>query len=282
MSLLRGITLTANPAPCDHLQAVVFDWAGTTVDFGSLAPVRALQDIFSRRGLPITEEEARQDMGLLKKDHIRSILRLPRVAAAWQQQTGQLSSENDVESLYAEFIPAQLDTLVNYSGLIPGVREVAELIKRQGLKIGTTTGYTRAMLELLVEEAAKQGYAPDANLCPEDVAAGRPHPFMILRLAASLGVWPLAAIVKVGDTVVDIQEGLNAGTWSIGIAITGNMIGLSEDRWNALPPGAQDARAKAAREALLNAGAHYVVDCAADVAGLLDEINARLRQGERP
>ncbi len=282
MSLLPAASRIAEPVPCDHLQAVVFDWAGTTVDFGSLAPVRALKELFARRGVPITQEEARQDMGLLKKDHIRSILRIPRVTAAWQQTTGQLSSEADVESLYAEFIPAQLDTLANYSGLIPGVHEVTSQLQRQGLKIGTTTGYTRAMLDLLVEEAAMQGYAPDANLCPEEVAAGRPHPFMILRLAAELGLWPLPAIVKVGDTVVDVQEGLNAGVWSVGVAITGNMIGLSEADWNALPPGQRETRARAARNALLNAGAHYVIDRVADIAPVLDQINARLRQGERP
>ncbi len=282
MTLLRGTTQTRKLAPCDRLQAVVFDWAGTTVDFGSLAPVRALQDLFARRGVPITEQEARQDMGLLKKDHIRSILRLPRVAAACQQDTGHPSSEADVESFYAEFIPAQLDTLVNYSGLIPGVREVAFQIQRQGLKIGTTTGYTRAMLQLLVEEAAMQGYVPDANLCPEDVAAGRPHPFMILRLAAQLGLWPLAAVVKVGDTIADVQEGLSAGAWSVGVAITGNMIGLSEAAWNTLPPAEQGTRAEFAREALLRAGAHYVIDRAADIVPLLDEINTRLRQGKRP
>ena len=282
MSLVRGNSRAAKPIACDHLQAVVFDWAGTTIDFGSLAPVRALQSLFAGRGIPITEEETRQDMGLLKKDHIRSILLLPRVAAAWERKKGSPSSEADVESLYAEFIPTQLETLADYSRLIPGVREVAEQIQRQGLKIGTTTGYTRGMLEGLVEEATMQGYMPDANLCPEDVAAGRPQPFMILRLAASLGVWPLSAIVKVGDTVADIQEGLNAGVWSVGVAITGNMIGLSEAAWNALPPAQQEARAEAAREALLHAGAHYVVDRAADIGPVLDEINARLRQGERP
>jgi len=282
VSLLRGLARSLKPTQCDRLQAVVFDWAGTTIDFGSLAPVGALQDLFARRGFPITEEEARQDMGLLKKDHIRSILHLPCVAAAWQQKNRHLPSEADIESLYAEFIPAQLDTLIDYSCLIPGVREVAEEIQRRDLKIGTTTGYTRAMLNLLVTEAARQRYLPNANLCPEDVAAGRPHPFMILRLAATLGIWPLAAIVKVGDTVADIQEGLNAGAWSVGVATTGNMIGLSEATWNALPPSQQDVRAKAAREALLNAGAHYVVDRAADVIGVLDEVNGRLRQGERP
>jgi phosphonoacetaldehyde hydrolase len=282
LSFLRAINQTTPLAACGDLQAVVFDWAGTAIDFGSLAPVRALQGLFAGRACPITEEEARQDMGLLKKDHIRAILGLPRVALAWQQKTGHASSEADVESLYAEFIPLQLRTLVNYSGLIPGVREVASRIQRQGLNIGTTTGYTRAMLDLLVEEAAMQGYVPDANLCPEDVAAGRPHPFMILRLAAELGIWPLAAIVKVGDTIADVQEGRNAGTWTVGVAITGNMIGLSEASWNALTPDQQEAPAKAARQALLHAGAHYVVDRVADIVPILDEINARLRRGECP
>ncbi|MGB6552046.1 MAG: hypothetical protein WBE78_01055, partial [Candidatus Binataceae bacterium] len=67
------------------VKAVIFDWAGTTVDHGSLAPVRVLQQVFARRGVTVSEEDARRDMGVLKKDHLRKILLEPGVAAQWNK-----------------------------------------------------------------------------------------------------------------------------------------------------------------------------------------------------
>jgi phosphonoacetaldehyde hydrolase len=266
----------------NRLQAVVLDWAGTTVDFGSLAPVRALIDLFARVGTPITEEEARKDMGLLKRDHIQSILSSARVGHAWQDRTGRVAAECDVVALYEQFIPAQLSSLRGYSRLIPGVLEAFHHVRRLGLKVGSTTGYTRPMLELLVEEAKSQGYTPDLNLSPEDVAAGRPHPFMIFHIAAHLGISPLSSIVKVGDTPVDIAEGINAGCWSVGVALTGNMVGLSEEEYSQLTATDREARASRAREDLVNTGAHYVIDSLADLPAVLFAIDGRMANGERP
>lgn len=281
MSFVTGKPRSPTASP-SRLKAVIFDWAGTTVDFGSLAPVRALMDLFARAGTPITEEEARQDMGLLKKDHIRSILFLPRVAQAWKERQGRAADESDVVALYEQFIPAQLSILRGYSRLIPGVLETFHLVRQQGLKVGTTTGYTRPMLELLAEEAKAQGFTPDLNLSPEDVAAGRPHPFMIFHIAAHLGISPLSSIVKVGDTPVDVAEGLYAGCWSVGVALTGNMVGLTEEQHLRLADTERDSCASKARDELLQAGAHYVIDSVAELPAVMSAIDARLANGERP
>src|SRR5262249_39520128 len=155
-----------------RLKAVILDWAGTTVDYGSLAPVRTLQLVFARAQLAITEAEARRDMGLPKKDHIRSILGLPRVRNEWTRLRGQVPLDVDVNKLYQDFIPLQFSCLLEYSTVLPGVPEAVERFRRRGLKIGTTTGYTREMLDMLVAAAAKSGYVADCNLCPEDVNAG--------------------------------------------------------------------------------------------------------------
>jgi phosphonoacetaldehyde hydrolase len=265
----------------DRLKALVLDWAGTTVDYGSLAPARTLQQVFARVRTTVTESETRRDMGLPKKDHIRGILSLPRVRYAWQELRGRVPSEADVNELYQQFIPLQFSCLAEFSTLIPGVVESVRCFRQRGLKIGSTTGYTRAMLDLLVEKSAKEGYSPDCNLSPEEVGAGRPHPFMIYENAVRLQVYPLAAIAKIGDTPADIHEGLNAGTWSIGVAGTGNMIGLSLEDFNALPEGERESRLATARAELQNAGAHYVVDTLAEIQSVLDDIDVRLKSANK-
>ncbi len=265
-----------------RLRAVILDWAGTTVDHGSLAPVRVLQKIFADRGIEITEDETRRDMGVLKKDHIRALLHLPRIAEAWRTRYQQTPGESDVETLFADFIPQQLKCLAECSPVIAGVPDVVQRLRNRGLKIGSTTGYTRPMLDILLPHAASQGYAPDCALCPDDVGAGRPLPWMIYENAIRMKVHPLEAIVKIGDTISDIEEGLNAGTWTVGVTRTGNMIALSEKQCQALPQAERAERLENACRILREAGAHYVIDTLADLDSVLDQIEGRLQTGERP
>jgi phosphonoacetaldehyde hydrolase len=262
------------------LKALVLDWAGTTVDFGSLAPARTLQQVFASAGIQLNDAETRRDMGLPKKDHISRILSIPRVRDAWQSLRGQVPTPADVEEMYQAFIPLQLSCLGEYSTLIPGVVDSVQHCRGRGLKIGSTTGYTRPMLDLLLKKSAQAGYKPDCSIAPEDVGTGRPHPFMLFENAVRLQVYPLAAIAKVGDTPADVQEGLNAGAWSIGVAGTGNAIGLAFNQFQALPAADQRSRLSDARFELERAGAHYVVDTLADLDPVLDDIDARLKSAD--
>jgi phosphonoacetaldehyde hydrolase len=256
-----------------RVTAVILDWAGTTVDYGSLAPVRTLQRLFAGHGREVSEEEARRDMGIPKKEHIRALLRA---------KTGRAPAEREVEGLFAEFIPMQMECLAAYAAVIPGVPEAVERLRARGIRIGSTTGYTRPMLDVLLARAAAQGYAPDCALCPEDAGAGRPWPWMCYLNAIRLECYPMHTMVKIGDTVSDIQEGLHAGMWTVAVARTGNMIGLAEKEWAALPAREQAARLAAARNVLEAAGAHYVVDSVADLPPLMDQIEERLAKGARP
>ena len=263
--------------PAKGLRALIFDWAGTTVDFGSLAPVRTLQQVFTRFEVPVSEEQARRDMGIAKRDHIARILAIPDVAEAWQKHYSYAPREADIDEIYTQFIPLQFACLAEYSAVIPGVVEAVARARARHLKIGSTTGYTRAMLDLLLQQGSAAGYQPDCSLSPEDVGSGRPHPFMMFEAARRLNVYPLSAIVKIGDTPADVEEGLNAGAWSIGVAQTGNMIGLSEGDWNALPLAEQTRRLATARGALKSAGAHFVIDGLAELDPVLDEIERLLQ-----
>jgi phosphonoacetaldehyde hydrolase len=138
------------------------------------------------------------------------------------------------------------------------------------------------MLDVLLPHAAKQGYVPDCALCPDDVGAGRPVPWMIYEIAVRTKVYPLEAVVKVGDTISDIEEGLNAGTWAIGVSQTGNMIGLTEEDWHALPQPERESLLLDARRKFIDAGAHYVIDTLADLDQVLSQIEVRVGSGERP
>ena len=221
-------------------------------------------------------------MGVLKKDHIRALLRIPRVAAEWDQRFQQTPGEEEVESLFADFVPQQMACLVECSTVISGVSDTVRSLRDRGIKVGSTTGYTRPLMDILLPHAASQGYLPDCAVCPDDVGAGRPYPWMIYETAIRMKVSPLAALVKIGDTVSDIEEGLNAGTWSVAVARTGNMIGLTEGQWRALPKAEQAIRLEDAHRQLLDAAAHYVIDTFADIDPILDQIDARLQAGDHP
>ena len=264
------------------LKAVILDWAGTTMDYGCYAPTVVFIEVYKRHGVDITMQEARQPMGAHKKVHIRKISQIPTVAQKWQQIHVRQCTEDDVEKMFAEFIPLQLACLADYADLIPGTVEAVQKFRSRGLKIGSTTGYMREMMDLLLEDAKKRGYEPDSTVCAADVPAGRPEPWMCFRNAENLGVYPTEAIVKIGDTLPDIYEGLNAGMWTSGLAKTGNELGLNEKEIEALPADELQRRLETAYARMYEAGAHYVVDGIWDCDKILDDINARLERGEKP
>jgi phosphonoacetaldehyde hydrolase len=246
-----------------QLRAVMLDWAGTTVDHGSIAPVLALQTLFSNHGIALSTEDARHDMGLLKRDHIQAILALPNVRADWQQRFGKEPGTEDVLALFEEFGPVQMEIVTRHSQVIDGVAEVVGRWQTRGLRIGSSTGYTREMLAPVMAQAAGQGYRPDASVCPDEVGAGRPAPWMLARNAQLLEVYPPSQCVKIGDTISDIEEGRNAGMWTIGLTRTGNMIGLDAPGVAALPDNERAELISQAESALYSSGAHFV---AADLA----------------
>ena len=265
-----------------HLQAAILDWAGTTVDYGCQAPTVVLHELFAERGVAVSISEIRRHMGLLKKDQIRAICANPRVRAAWSERHGGPPSEEDVTALFQDFIPRQLACLDRHSELIPGMAETVARLRGRGMKIGTTTGYTRPMLDIVLRNAIAQGYTPDATVCPEDAGGGRPRPWMCYRNAILLQVDAMEACVKIGDTVSDVEEGLNAGAWTVAVVETGNEVGLTELELRALGSKERQALVGEARQRLTNAGAHYVIDSIADSDGVLDDIERRLQDGEAP
>jgi phosphonoacetaldehyde hydrolase len=265
-----------------RISAIMLDWAGTTVDHGSIAPVLALQTLFAKHDIQVSSEDARREMGLLKRDHIHAILKLENVRAAWVRKYGSEPTIEDLDALYAEFGPLQMEIITKHSQVIDGVTETVARWRSQGIRIGTTTGYTRAMLDPVIAQARTQGYSPDASVCPDEVGAGRPAPWMLLRNAQLLDVYPLSRCVKIGDTISDIEEGRNAGMWTIGLSRTGNMIGLDAATFAALPLLQKQHLVAQAGEAFRRSGAAYIAEDLPSCEPILSEIEDLLRRGITP
>jgi phosphonoacetaldehyde hydrolase len=221
-------------------------------------------------------------MGMPKWDHIQAVLRTGPVAARWEAAHGRLPDDSDVDELYHRFLPLQVKTVAAHSELIPGVLETVAALRARGLAIATTTGYPREVMDVVMRAGKEQGFEPDVTICAGDTPAGRPGPFMALLALIKLSISPVEAVVKIGDTAVDMQEGLSGGMWSVGVAVTGNEVGLTAAEYAALPADEQRGLRQTATGRLLAAGAHYVVDSLVDILPVLERIEARLAAGEKP
>jgi phosphonoacetaldehyde hydrolase len=263
----------ASSGTCPSIRLVVFDWAGTTVDHGCFAPVTPFREALRRHGVEVSIAEARAPMGLQKRDHLRAILRAPDVAARWRASHQRDWTEDDVSRVYeGDFVPLQLECVERSSELVPGLLETVASLRARGIKIGTSTGYFAEAAELAYAAAARQGYVPDYNVHPGMVSAGRPAPWMIFRNMEALGVYPPAAVLKIGDTIPDVEEGLAAGVWSVGVTRTGSDVGLTAEAFAALPAAEQQARLSAAAGTLRRAGAHAVIPSVQDLPDLIDHL----------
>lgn len=255
------------------------DWAGTAVDFGCFAPLNAFLRAFAEeKGLAITYRQAREPMGLLKIDHIRAILKMPEVNALFESRYGRPWNQADVDDIYRSFEKHLFTSLENFTDPIPGVIETITRLREQGIRIGSTTGYTQAMMDVVRPAAAGKGYAVDNLVTPDGLPAGRPAPYMIYRNMIDLAVPSVEQVVKVGDTLADIREGRNAQVWSIGVITGSNEMGLTEEEDRTMPVTEKAARKETVRARMLEAGAHYVLDTIGELPGCIDRINReRLR-----
>jgi phosphonoacetaldehyde hydrolase len=262
------------------IRAVVFDWAGTMVDFGCMAPVEALIDAFAGHGVVLSAAEARRDMGRAKRDHVMAILAYPTIAAAWTAARGAAPTAADGEAIYAALEPLIEAAAARCADLIPGAAAVAADLEALGVKVGSGTGYTRRMMSGILPKAAAQGYAPQVVVCAGETPSGRPAPLMTWKALIELDAWPARTCVKVDDATVGIEEGNAAGCWTIGLAASGNGVGLGLADYRALAEPERRARVDAAATELKAVGADYVIDTVADIRPVLEAIAARIAAGE--
>ncbi len=264
------------------VQAVILDWAGTAIDYGCQAPPRVFQEVFGRMGVPITDKQAREPMGRAKRDHIAAILEMPPVSARWQAKFGATPSDVDVDRLYQLFLPLQKDVLAQHCDLIPGATDFAACCVKNHVRIGSSTGYTRELMDVVTPLAAQQGYAPECTLCADDVPKGRPAPWMIFAAAQRMGTYPINTLVVVDDTPVGIEAGHNAGCWTVAVIKSSNELGLTLRQVEALPEHELQARLELVRQKFVRMKTHYVIDSVAELWQTIQEIDRRIAFGERP
>lgn len=265
------------------IRAVVFDWAGTIVDFGSLAPMGAFVRLFANHGISITIEQARIPMGLPKLAHIEALGALPEIGIQWQATAGAPFSASDAASLLLEFEPMSAQAAFERKAFVPGFMDTYNWLNSRDIGVATTTGYTRKIMAPLISYAQSEGFYPALVICCDDVAQSRPSPMGMVQCMQALGVSETPQfVVKVDDTAPGLQEGLNAGCWTVGVAASGNALGWSLAQWE---QSSEDERATplaTARKRLADAGAHEVIDSVADLGLALANIEVRIQQGEQP
>jgi phosphonoacetaldehyde hydrolase len=258
------------------VKAVVFDWAGTMIDFGCMAPVEALQRVFASEDVPLSVAEARADMGKAKIDHLRAILTAPAVRSRWIAKKGAPPTEADTQNLFAALEPAMREAAAKSAQLIPGAADVVRQLRALGVRIGSGTGYTREMMAAILPHAAEQGYAPEIVVCSGETPSGRPAPLMTWKALIALDAWPADACIKVDDAPVGIQEGRNAGCWTIGLSGSGNEMGLDRESYAALAAAEKRDRLAQAERVLKDAGANFVIEDISQLMPVVHEIAKRI------
>ncbi|MHA6573440.1 phosphonoacetaldehyde hydrolase [Pseudomonas yamanorum] len=264
------------------LQAVVLDWAGTVVDFGSFAPTQIFVEAFGEFGVAVSLEEARGPMGMGKWDHIRTLCNLPQIAERYRAVFDRLPTDADVTALYERFMPLQIEKIALHSAVIPGALEAINTLRGQGLKIGSCSGYPAVVMAKVVELARQNGYVADHVVATDEVPNGRPHPAQALANVIALGISDVAACVKVDDTWPGILEGRSAGMWTVALTCSGNALGLTYEQYKALP--AAELALERARITQMFEGSrpHYLIDTIVELPAVIEDINARLARGETP
>ena len=266
------------------VQALVLDWSGTTADAYVIAPAVVFFEVFKKHGVDISMIEARGPMGLRKDLHIKALTEMPEIRERWNAVHGKYPDQGDVDAMFADFVPMQLDCLRQYTTLLPGVVETVQTLQGRGIKIGSTTGFVRSMVDILEADAKTQGYVPDASVAGDEVVHGaRPKPFMLYRNLDLLDVHPIQSVIKVDDTISGVGEALEGGCWGVGIARYSNYMNINTiAEAEAMAPEEFQRRLEITREILRKSGAHYVIDEPSELLGVVDDVNARLARGERP
>jgi phosphonoacetaldehyde hydrolase len=257
-------------------KAAIFDWAGTTVDFGSFAPMGVFIKAMAQFDIAITIEQARAPMGAAKWNHIHTLLQMHEVAAQWADKYGRAPSNADVDAIFKVFVPMNEIVAAEYADLIPGTIETIADLRGRGMKIGSTTGYTRSIMQNVLPVAAAQGYSPDNLVCSDDLIEGRPGPFGIYKCMVDLAVYPPSAILKIDDTAPGIAEGASAGCVTVGLVLSGNAVGKTQEELAMMSDSEIATLRDNATQQLKDAGADHVIDTIRELPELVTQLEAHL------
>ena len=195
------------------IRLAIFDMAGTTVaDDNNVA--RAFQEAFRKNGIAIELEAANPLMGYHKPLAIQMLL----------EQSGIEFDEDLIDKIHDDFENGMIDFYEYDSGVKPisGAEDVFEKLKERGIRIALNTGFSRSIAETIIHRFQwKEKGLVDDVIGSNEVEKGRPFPYMIGKLMERAGINDPAEVAKIGDTTVDIEEGLNAGCTYVVAVTTG-------------------------------------------------------------
>ncbi|NOX39791.1 MAG: phosphonoacetaldehyde hydrolase [Alphaproteobacteria bacterium] len=282
MSKFENYSFTRNYT--GGVKALVLDWSGTIADAYVIAPAVVFVEVFKNQGVTISMEEARGPMGLRKDLHIKMLTQDPVIAAHWEAVKGRAPTQADVDAMFVDFVPLQLDCLRKYTTILPGVKDVLVDFQAQGIKIGASTGFVRSMVDILLEDSIKQGFTPDATVAGDEVINGaRPDPHMVYKNLDLMNITDIRSVVKCDDTVSGVGEAQNAGCWGVGLVRYSNYMNINSlDEEATLSAAEMQYRMDKTRDILVQSGAHYVIDSLVDLPEVIEDINARLAAGDKP
>ena len=218
-------------------------------------------------------EETRKPMGMLKWDHIKTMLEMPRIHDLWLQAHGREVENKDIDEMHDAFTGKLMGILDQFSDPKPYVVETIETLRKMGLKIGSTTGYTDQMMEVVTKVAKEKGYEPDFWITPNSVENyGRPYPYMVFENLKHLHVTSVHAAVKVGDTISDIKEGIAAGVTTVGIIEGSSLMGLTQEEFENLTDKEKQLCYEKVEKQYKDAGADYVISTIKELPSLIESL----------
>ncbi len=185
---------------------VVFDMAGTTIEDAGQVP-EAFTSVLRSHGIEITDAQLVTLRGASKRDAIRHFVAL---------DGGEMEARTD--TIYGDF-RAHLSALFRSGGVKPiaGAETTMAWLRGKGIKVALNTGFDRSIADLIVEALGWRA-SVDALVCGDDVANGRPAPDLIFKAMERTGIAAAAQVMAVGDTVLDLRAGRNAGAgWVVGV-----------------------------------------------------------------
>lgn len=264
-----------------NIKGIILDWAGTTIDYGSLTPIYAIRSAFKQFDIVLETEIIRKYMGLHKLIHIQSMLNEEIVKNQWEDQTNMSLTELS-EDIFSKLLITTNEEALKRSNPIAGVVDFMYTMRDKGIIFGSTTGYTREMMNIIVPIVTELGVSFDSIVTPDEVPAGRPFPWMVYKNAIAMNTFPFWQMIKIGDTIADIQEGINAGMWVIALTKCGNEVGFSAEEIETVADDIIMDKIKAAETKFMNEGAHYVANSIAETYEILEEINEKIGYGILP
>jgi|SRR5215469_10822 len=191
------------------IKLVVFDIAGTIVeDHGDV--VRAFAAALEKHRIPFTHSELEEWKGAAKREVIRHFVERQSSSAETQL----------VEAVYSDFRSLLEERYQQNVVPIAGADATFDWLRQRGIRIATTSGFYREIVDLILDKAGWRGTF-NANISSSDVSLGRPAPYMIFHAMEAAGVTSVAEVINVGDTPLDLQAGTNAGARGVVGVLTG-------------------------------------------------------------